>query len=268
MESSNASASSKPENIFVPFPDRGYISHSSTQLFGNCQQAWHYRYVEGVPSPPSRGQAEGKAWGAALEDNLPKVLEEIAIENIYQDIEYLEDVCTTYIDIYRDIYGSDEEREIEYELDLPGTDFKVRGIIDANQGQFLVEDKFLLPLFIPRRMADILCFSPQETQYLWAASQLGLPDTLQHRITCKPQIKRKQGEKRSEYRGRLAGKLVENQENVFRSYPAVRTQQQLDNHEDELRIHLARMLKGEVVRNRSHCGQYGGCPFIELCKDT
>jgi hypothetical protein len=277
---------------FIPFPERGYVSHSSIQLFLSCEEAWANRYLYGIDDPASsRGRDEGTAWSTVLEHGpttrldpqgqvcydaghpLYKALESFTNTYTKEYLDNLVDICNVYIEVYRELYkeGEETQREVEFILPISST-LDAKGYLDALDSFGIIEDKFLLGNFIYKDIPKYMTVSSQQTMYLWAAREMGWPRSLSHRITVKPTINRRlvqNPETRDQYRERLEGVLRADTAKYFRSYDVERTDQQLDNWHELMTNVIRRMhvvaAEQKPIPNHGHCTQYGGCVWMDRC---
>lgn len=267
--------------------DRGHMSHSSISMQLSCLRKWGWAYDEKLeliskPRPLGMGSAFHKAIelgdpvaGVALLDR-PTVDQE-DFDRVLMD----KAIVTGAAKLYLDTYGTKGlERELEYRVRLrsPYTGAYSRtfdllgfadGVIDHGSYLELIEMKFVGrvdPVTVKRvkldRQVSLECYA------LWRVT--GKPvRVIRYRWTKKPSIKQKQKETVSEYCERVIEDYAQRpdfyaiEEKTFRSDDdLLLIEAELWDWAEQLRDAKRRNV---FARNTSHCTDFGGCPYIDLC---
>lgn len=281
----------REQEEFKPFPERGYVSHSSISLFKQCQRKWAWRYIYNLDEGTTPARTMGKAWSHALDAEYSAAGQGInAIDTMYEAemmsahdqsaVDTLESQRTTlhalltgYIrkyDMVENMQGW--VRELEYNLPIPTVDgITSKGYIDGahHTREILVEDKLLTPMWWGQSSVEALDLDEQVTEYFWA---MPWAKTMEYRVTMKPGIKRRtmrQPESPGEFAKRVVDDINERPDFYFRDYLLTRTEQQIAEHEED-KIHtITQMLEcvrlGVYPKTTRACSEYGGCPRINDC---
>jgi hypothetical protein len=276
---------------FIPYPERGYISHSSTRLYKECERKWAWKYIHGLEGgKPSRGRIMGKMFGEGLEAhyNGHDGGWESHIESGYNDLvmgageqvevdeyENQRAIVSSLVAGYVGVYPDKLQRELDFSVDIPSTDYTSNGFIDGvcYEGGYLVEDKLLVPQFWGDNNVKALALDDQVTGYHWAAWRDGIEilDT-RYRVTLKPGVRRRQSrnpETNAEFRTRVQEDIESRPEHYFREYKLSRTISDLVEYEAEMVRVIEQMdesvSKDVYTQNSSNCAAYGGCEFLDTC---
>lgn len=261
-----------------------YISNSQVEMFNKCQMKWYYSYITRKKEPSSSNQLIGKLWSKLLEDSLLEDNLEYLIDSTISDqlarsetseeretITRAASYYAIYLPEYRKHYPPDKELHREYSFDLDHLGFRIIGSIDAVSATNIIEDKFLTNRMIDAR-ANMLQNTAQVLTYLSVSRQLGLPRSMEYRITVKPSINRRtkrQPETIEEYEYRLWEQVTTRPHEYFKAYPVSASDHQLDCWERQLYSTHQTMQSIEdgsiPLKNTAACLDYGGCYYIKEC---
>lgn len=271
---------------------REHLSHSSITTLANCARRYEFHYVdrlETISRPRPLGM--GSAFQKAIERQDPKAGAALLREGVQifgQDDEdrlrIEEATVEAAAKLYLTRWPADdrEQREYEYRVRLrspytgrPSNTFDLLGyadgVIDCGSHLELIENKFVgqisevgvrkLPL---DRQVSLACYGLRRATGKTVR-------TVHYRFTRKPTIRQKKGETLEQYLDRLRADYADPERRDFYSHgetlfrtadDLLRIEQELWNWADELRSARAR---GFFGRNTSHCGDFGGCPFLAIC---
>lgn len=137
-----------------------------------------------------------------------------------------------------------------------------------------VENKCLSKAFWRRADEQRLHIDLQVTAYFCAAREAGVPlDRMLYRTTFKPGIDRRMSrnpETIDQYLERLAADIRERPDYYEAEYELYRSEQDMDEflaEVDEIDSEIKRSRKrGAWARSTERCADYGGCPFLSLCR--
>lgn len=270
---------------FIPFNERGYVSHSSVAAYNNCQTKWFKMYMQGKTDRTSDAQRQGTLWHSMIDmlsrdDNPLAVVDSIMQEeydtSITQDernqTENWHAIFSILLPAYLDKYGQDDEREHEY--NITRSPLAIKGYIDGIKGNGIVEDKLLNKHFFNATAIASLHTNQQIFLYLWVARELGLGNSLEYRVTLKPtiNIRRKQKpETREEFEYRLYCDVRDNPAGYLWSTVFTKSDDQLDAFMKQFDTAMYDMHEmsdspdPSPTRNTQACSMYGGCTFIKDC---
>lgn len=266
---------------------RHHLSHSGISMLLACQRKWGWHYDERLeliskPKPLAMGRAFHKGVelgdpdaGAALLDR--PTADQAELDRLVID----QATVRAGVRLYLSQWTSDGvTRELEYRIRLrsPYTGAYSRtfdllgyadGVIDHGSWLELVEDKFvgqIDKLKVKRvrldRQVSLECYA------LWRVT--GKPvRKVRYRFVRKPSIKQRQNETVEAFVARLEADYVERPEFYSQQEETFRTDDDLLLTEAELwqwAEQLRQAKHGAIyTRNTSSCGEYGGCPFLDLC---
>lgn len=244
-----------------------------------------FKYILGIkprytPKPLRMGSAFSdslEAWNSnAANRHYVELLEGAQTagnEDYFEDLKSELTAVQVMAESYMGRYEKPEQREVEFDLPIPGTSYRDRGRIDFIQDGSLGEDKFLARWW--DRMETGLRFDHQVTAMLRAAREAGIPaDGLWYRVTIKPRDRRRKRnpESLAEYREWIVADVDANPEKYFFQKFEQRTDRQLDDFGNEL---VEAALELERRTEREYFPQYlqscnlhkDGCPYFRLCAD-
>jgi hypothetical protein len=277
------------ENLVGQETGRGRLSHTSLSMQLACLRKFGWAYVEQLeliskPRPLSMGTAFHKA----IEAGDPKVGIDLMLEREPADQEEADrqkiDAATVgaasalYIATYQT--PGPLAREVEYLIRLrnPMTGHYSQtfdlygfadGVIDHGDHLELIEDKFVgridsvsvKKVKLDRQVA-LECYA------LWRATGPSVR-IIRYRFTKKPSIKVRQKETVDEFVQRLHTDYAERPDFYLHEERTTRDANDLLLTEAELwdwaEQRRNAMHRNFFARNTSHCSDYGGCPYIELC---
>lgn len=279
-------------NLFGQETGRDHLSHSKIATLLNCAQRFGFHYddrLELVDTPRPLGM--GRAFAHAIEHQDPAAGAQLLRDNTHvrrQEDEDRLQVDETTVKAAAALYlerwpaPTNQLREFDYLVRLrnPWTGhfsrtFDLLGRADAvmNRGQFLAlyEDKFvgqidekkIKRLKLDRQIA-LGCYG------LWRATGLEVRE-VRYRFTRKPSIRQKKDETLPDFLERLAADYADPDRRDFYTHeePLFRDADDLLRIEAELWVWAEKLRtarRGRLYdRNTSHCGDFGGCPFIPLC---
>lgn len=272
---------------------RDSLSHTLLTTFLACPQRFDFRYQQRLESISRRdaltlGSAfqhgiehRDPAAGAAQLRERAKTPNDQKAEDKLQADETIVKAAATYY-LRRWPARDDEARELEYRVRLrsPWTGAYSQtfdllgyadGVIDVGDHLELIENKLIGQLTeqgIKRlkldRQISLACYG------LWRAT--GKPVRVVHyRMTRKPSIKQRQGERIDEFVDRLEADYADpdrqafygHAESLFRGTDdQLRVEQELWEWARQLRVQRRQRL---FPRNTSACLDFGGCEFLPLC---
>ena len=284
-----------------PFPERAYVSHSSMVTYRNCELKWAYEYVHGYGRRhTTASRAIGSMWADLLEsgndwadkwDSLrarARALYNIYIYNNNKDnntiynynpynieevVQLIDQINILYvmIKIYRELYPIENIREYSFSIPIYNNIY-YKGIMDGITDTSIIEDKYLSTMSWNNARKRSLVLDNQINSYLWAASKLGLPDTLDYRVTLKPTIKQRRSrsvETEEQFIERVESVVRDRVDTYFQVTPVYRSESDLDkwlaNAEASIKKMLDSVDDNVFVPNTSRCHDYGGCDFLDLC---
>ena len=285
------------EEKFIPFSEGRHLSHSHVGNFKSCHTKWQLRYEHDIrPKETARGRSMGKVWTGAIEvaydpeptlaDGLEFIIAEYldkmnwaATQAEVDELENQEAILRALLPGYILRYPQPMQREIGYELPIPGSDRLWRGEIDGLMDDRLVEDKLLTPRFWNDASILQLKIDEQVTEYAYAGSLLGLPwEKSEYRVTMKPALQRRkvrQPETRREFIDRVTADIAARPDVYYRCYVLERTAEDLEAYESEKTATVKAMeeasrvaLAGTTSKNTGSCTDYGGCEYLGLCTQS
>ena len=158
------------------------------------------------------------------------------------------------------------EEHIEYQCE----DKTIAGLIDlvgeVNGKKWLIDHKFLASI----SDASSYKLNSQMDSYLLALSKMGIQcEGIIWNLIRKPSIKVKQKETIDEYIERLQDDVDDRPDFYYMFLPVKRTPNEIAENDPEvaMQIKYLNWLKetGNFFKDKSRCGDYGGCQFNSLC---
>lgn len=266
---------------------RAHLSHTAISMLLACRRKWGWRYDDGLeliakPKP----LALGKAFHYGLEVGDPVAGASLLDRPTDDQDDYdrlLADkaIVACAVKAYLDRWGSESHREMAYRIRLRspytgayGRTFDLVGYADGvtDHGEYLElhEDKLVGSIDkLKVRRVRLDRQVALESYALWRVT--GKPvRVIRYRWVRKPSIKPRQNEPLGAFIARLERDYVERrddfyteEEQTFRSADdLLLTEAELWQWAEELRQARAARL---YPRNTDSCGDYGGCPYLDLC---
>lgn len=277
------------QNLVGQETGRDHLSATKLSTGLNCLRRYQHRYVDRLEPIARRPSLTlGKAFHASIEARDPiagvramtadrHVTSQEEQEQLEIDGVIVTAAATAYLERYAD---DDVQREVGYRVRLrsPYTGAWSRtfdllgyadGVVDRGSFLELVEDKFVSRVdnvSVRRvkldRQVGLECYA------LWRIT--GKPvRVIRYRFTKKPAIKRRQTESHQDYLLRLIADYRERPDFYLHEEQTFRDADDLLEIEAELwswaeQIRAAGS-NGFFPRNTSHCADFGGCPYLDLC---
>ena len=222
----------------------------------------------------------GSAFTLAIEHwdsgAMAPVFEEARDDVMYSVLNLTEIEAETRVvaDAYMNHYAKPDLMELEFKLDVPGTDYWNHGFVDcvSFEGDTvrLIENKLLNPMFWSKNHVEALKLDEQAMSYAWAGSLLypGKKIIVEYRVTKKTKLRKKVGDSLSEYIQRVSADYSSRPDHYFIAVPLEYSDDDIESIEENIIATTRDMLSGtgglDVWNSRS-CTDFGGCEFLKLC---
>ncbi len=264
-----------------------HVSTSSVSLWKQCQRKWAWKYVYGLDEKVSVARRMGSAFSHLLDSYYSsavpisesissyygELIEQSETQGVVDELQIEKDIVGRLAEGYTKQYPEPMVREVEFNLEVPTTGIEAKGFLDGVlESGPLVEDKLLNPRYWGQANVNALPLDEQVLQYFWARRMLGHSyKSLEYRVTCKPLLRRKVGESIGSFTSRIADDISVRGEFYFRSYAIPSSDKQIDLFEEDLIRSIEEQKvakeKDSYGYNGKHCSDYGGCLFIDQCKE-
>jgi hypothetical protein len=267
---------------------RGHLSNSSISTQLNCLRKFGWAYVERLePIDRPRPLSLGSAFATALQHGDPAAgadtLDRPTADQAEHDrLEIDKAIIRAAAGLYLQRFGAktNEAREVPYRVrlrspytgawsrtfDLVG---RADGVIDHGDYLELIEDKLVGRVdAVQVKKVRLDRQVGLESYGLWRIT--GKPvRVIRYRWVKKPSIKVRKGETVPAFIDRLTADYLERPEFYSEEEQTFRSADDLLEIEAELwdwaETRRDAMHRGFFSRNTSSCGDFGGCPYLDLC---
>lgn len=252
----------------------GKYSHSKISTFMACPKKYDYIYNQklkpiGHKEPLILGSAVHK--GIEYGDPIKAVEYLNSIENeASEQNETLKVIAEAMVTGYLKLFGRRDIKKREMIVDVPiGDGDYLYGIVDEIEQQ---DDLlFICDIKTTSSIGDPLKYKDQLLKYYYAAKKQGFDvDGIKVRMIKKPGIRQKKNETIEQFRSRILDEYLNLPEKYYKEeeipFSDIEVTDTLVDFKGGIQFLKLAKNAGIYPKNLSHCGNFGGCEFLPLCR--